>query len=223
MPALPDPTQFGTPVARARPDGSPPFDATRPADRLVVDPDYPDAVVVDLQRLDAETVRSAVSVAPDPTAAFRLLATASATRSPSDLGSPLPAEAVRHMRPLGLPLPQIPVGMWPAASGGWETLRLPFLTGPQPVRPEHKVTFHLPQAGRHTVRYHAVVDTPTCVVLVLDTRYDGDVYQPPQLQQPIRIDWDDRRSVVGWLLGLHFELGALACTVIVKDDSETES
>lgn len=67
---------------------------------------------------------------------------------------------------------------------GFETLNLPWLNGPMGNKPKRQVFFEIPNAGKHSARYHDVVESDYCVMLVYDTRYEeGHQYLPPDMSQ----------------------------------------
>lgn len=64
---------------------------------------------------------------------------------------------------------------------GFDTLGIPDL-GPEPEKPQHKVTFDLGLAGKITSWYHWVSQQDQGLFLVYDTRFEyGTVYEPPNL------------------------------------------
>lgn len=64
---------------------------------------------------------------------------------------------------------------------GFDTLGIPDL-GPEPEKPQHKVTFDLGLAGKITSWYHWVNQQDQGLFLVYDTRFEyGTVYEPPNL------------------------------------------
>jgi hypothetical protein len=63
----------------------------------------------------------------------------------------------------------------PAPEGiiaGFETLGLKFVTGPLAQKARKQVVFEIPGAGKHMTRFHDVVDSAGCLVLIYDTRYE---------------------------------------------------
>jgi len=73
---------------------------------------------------------------------------------------------------------------------GFETLRIPFVTGPVPQKAKKQVFFEFGEFGRQAAKFHDVIVTDHNVVLVWDTRYeDGNQYAPPALgpQKPFTV------------------------------------
>lgn len=65
---------------------------------------------------------------------------------------------------------------------GFETLQLPFVSGPIANKPTRQVFFEIPNAGKHSARYHDVVESDHAVLLIYDTRYEeGHQYLPPDM------------------------------------------
>jgi len=106
---------------------------------------------------------------------------------------------------------------------GFETLRLPFVTGPLPNKPRQQVFFDIPGAGRILANFHSVVDSDTCVVLIYDTRYDqGYQYSPPELGEGklltmhIKLEREKSKTYRVASLGLAYACGVFEHIVLVK-------
>lgn len=108
-------------------------------------------------------------------------------------------------------------------TGGFETLNLPWVTGPVGNRAKRQVFFEIPGAGKHSARYHDVIDSDGCVVLVYDTRFeDGTQYLPPNLgetQLKLHVPHLKKSFTVG-SMGLHYSFGVFDHIVLVKGDTE---
>ena len=107
---------------------------------------------------------------------------------------------------------------------GFETLEMPFITGPLPKKAKKSVLFEIPGSGTMSARYHAVSDGADCLALVYDTRYeDGNQYLPPDLgDKPLVVTLPRRgkgKQTARYLcssMGLHFTVGVLDIVVLVK-------
>jgi len=65
---------------------------------------------------------------------------------------------------------------------GFESLRLPYVTGPLPLRPRRRVFFEFTGRGKQAAWYHEVIVSRNCITLVYDTRYEeGQQYEPPDV------------------------------------------
>jgi hypothetical protein len=109
---------------------------------------------------------------------------------------------------------------------GFETLKLDWLTGPIADKPRRKVFFTIPQAGKFSASFHDVVDSPHCVALVYDTRYeDGTQFLPPERgEEPIRIGVPHLKTEFTVLsLGLHFTLGTFDVIVLGKHEEPPDA
>jgi hypothetical protein len=105
---------------------------------------------------------------------------------------------------------------------GFETLNLPWLTGPVGTKPRFQVFFDMP-SGRVSANFHDVIDSEHNVVLVYDTRYeDGMQYLPPDMNdQPLHITVPRlKKDFLVCSMGFHFQFGAFDMIVLVKPPSE---
>jgi hypothetical protein len=119
---------------------------------------------------------------------------------------------------------------------GFETLKMNFVTGPIPTKPQYEVFFELPEAGTINARYHSVEEGIGCLVLVYDTRYeDGSQYSPPKLGRKVfpvsvlrgrgqsRGDRSRNKEIHNCCsIGLHFSVGILDIVVLIKDPSDNQ-
>ena len=106
---------------------------------------------------------------------------------------------------------------------GFETLEMPFITGPLAMKPKKEVYFEMPNAGTMAARYHDIRDGGSCLALIYDTRYeDGIQFMPPTLgDTKIRITLPRENKVyVASSLGIHFSCGVLDIVVMFKHDEE---
>lgn len=107
---------------------------------------------------------------------------------------------------------------------GFETLQLPWLTGPLANKAKRIVYLEIPGAGKHLGRFHDVIDSEACVVLVYDTRYeDGHQYLPPdtgEVKLKLSVPHLKKTFVVS-SMGLHYACGAIDHIVLIKHDSES--
>lgn len=102
---------------------------------------------------------------------------------------------------------------------GFETLHLPFVQGPIGLKAKCKVYFDIPNAGRHSANYHAVIDSETCVVLAYDTRYeDGQQYLPPDMRDsPMRLHVPGtKKDYSVCSMGLAYSFGVFDMIVLIK-------
>jgi hypothetical protein len=106
---------------------------------------------------------------------------------------------------------------------GFETLNIPWLTGPVANKARKSVFFEIPGAGKHSARYHDVVESEHCVVLVYDTRYeDGTQYLPPDLdEERIKLHCPGlKKTFTVSSMGFTFRLGVFDNVMLVKHDVE---
>lgn len=94
--------------------------------------------------------------------------------------------------------------------------------GEKPQKAQRQVYFELPGFGKHLARYHEVIESQHCVVLVYDTRYeDGTQYLPP--------DWGEQAIVLHVphlhrtfsvaSMGLNYACGVLDFVVLIKQQA----
>lgn len=112
---------------------------------------------------------------------------------------------------------------------GFETLQIPFLVGPRPEKAKQRVVFEFPHTGRQSGVYHAMVDSPNCVILVYDTRYeDGQQYMPPDCGDEVikltAMGAPKSKPQEFWVSSqdLHFSLGTLDFIVLIKSQPKDE-
>lgn len=106
---------------------------------------------------------------------------------------------------------------------GFETLEMPFITGPLAMKPKKEVYFEMPNAGTMAARYHDIRDGGSCLALIYDTRYeDGIQFMPPTLgDTKIRITLPrENKTYVASSLGIHFNCGVLDVVVMFKHAEE---
>lgn len=106
---------------------------------------------------------------------------------------------------------------------GFETLNMKFVTGPMPHKAKRQVVFEIPGAGKHMARFHDVIESKECVVLVYDTRYEeGQQYEPPELDEVDIILHvpQTKKTYTVRSMGFSFALGVLDCIVLVKQAAE---
>ncbi len=113
---------------------------------------------------------------------------------------------------------------------GFETLNIPFITGPIPLKATRRVVFELPEAGKYSGVYHDVVEAESCIVLVYDSRYeDGNQYLPPNLgERSMTIQIPHGKAVKKHIvtsMDITFSVGVLDCIVLPKvvDEAEAEA
>lgn len=108
---------------------------------------------------------------------------------------------------------------------GFETLEMPFITGPLAVKPKKEVYFEMPNMGTMAARYHEIQDGGTCLALIYDTRYeDGYQFMPPSLGDvKIKMTIPRENKVYNCSsLGIHFNCGVLDIVVLFKHTQEGE-
>lgn len=106
---------------------------------------------------------------------------------------------------------------------GFETLNVPWLTGPVANKAKRTVFFEIPNAGKHSARYHDVIESEHCVVLVYDTRYeDGTQYLPPDMgDSKLKLHVPDRKKTYTVSsMGFSYSFGVFDQIVLVKHEVE---
>jgi len=106
---------------------------------------------------------------------------------------------------------------------GFESLNLKFVTGPLANKAKRQVIFEIPNAGKHMARFHDVIVSKECVVLVYDTRYEeGQQYEPPELiDTPITLHVPHlKQSYTVRSMGFSYTFGVFDHIVLVKQDEE---
>lgn len=103
-----------------------------------------------------------------------------------------------------------------AIANGFETLELPFVNGPLPMKAKRKVFFDLGGGGTSSAWYHAAIVNDDVIALVYDLRYqEGQQYAPPVLSQPLKIRIDDEEYAV-LSTGLTYTVGVFDHIVLVR-------
>lgn len=136
------------------------------------------------------------------------------------------------------PEPRIeePVMAEETETGGFESLEIPFVTGPTPQKAKTQVFIELPGFGSMSTWFHGVFPGDGCVVLVYDTRYaDGQQFCPPYNPEthpeglPIKITIpapkpnktkEKDTMYETKYFGLKFALGVLDCVILVTVDKD---
>ena len=115
---------------------------------------------------------------------------------------------------------------------GFETLEMPFVTGPLPTKPKKRVWFTLPDGGTFEARYHDICEGKGCIALVYDTRYeDGIQFAPPDLGDKVielRIPGNKKRKQPDKIyqcssMGFHYNVGTLEHVVLVRHLDENDA
>lgn len=107
-----------------------------------------------------------------------------------------------------------------AVQSAFSQLGIPFLSSDVPSKPGFTVYFEFGQFGTISAKYHHVVDSRDCVVLVYDTRFEyGQQYLPPSLdeKQTVRIEIPEKGTsyrVVS--IGLNWSMGCLDFVLLIK-------
>lgn len=108
---------------------------------------------------------------------------------------------------------------------GFETLEMPFVNGPLPVKPKKEVYFEMPNMGTMAARYHEIQDGGTCLALIYDTRYeDGYQFMPPALGD-VKIKMTvprENKTYYCSSVGIHFNCGVLDIVVLFKHTQDSE-
>lgn len=120
--------------------------------------------------------------------------------------------------------------------GGFESLEIPFVTGPQPQKAKTQVFIELPGFGSMSTWFHGIFPGDGCVVLVYDTRYaDGQQFCPPYNPEthpeglPIKVtvpapkgmkNKEKDKTYDTKYFGLKFALGVLDCVILVTVDKD---
>jgi hypothetical protein len=126
-----------------------------------------------------------------------------------------------------------------SGSMSYETLEIPFVTGPVPQKAKTQVFIELPGFGSMSTWFHGIFTGDGCVVLVYDTRYaDGQQFCPPYNQEthpdglPLKVivpapkpnKTKEKDKIFDTkYFGLKFAFGVFDCIILVtvdKDDAE---
>lgn len=111
---------------------------------------------------------------------------------------------------------------------GFETLRIPFITGPKPDKARRRVYFEYPGMGRQAASYHAVIIAKDVIVLVYDTRYeDGSQFEPPALdpETTVTLHVTGAKETATYAvasMGLSFKLGVLEMVVLMRKEESAQ-
>jgi hypothetical protein len=111
-----------------------------------------------------------------------------------------------------------------AVIAGFETLKMPFVNGPLPLKAKKQVFFDFGKLGKHSARYHDVIESEHCVSLVYDTRYEeGTQYLPPDMgEEQLALHVPHlKKSFMVSSMGFAFANGVLDYIVLVKHSSDT--
>jgi hypothetical protein len=112
------------------------------------------------------------------------------------------------------------------SDGVFEVLGMPFIVGPQAVKPRENVIFDLGHtAGQMSVRYHSVVEGNGCLALVYDTRYEeGNQWAPPNLgDRAMDVHWsNENKQFRVASMGMQFAVGVLDVIVLVLIEEPAE-
>ncbi len=113
---------------------------------------------------------------------------------------------------------------------GFETLKIPYITGPSPEKARVKVIFEIPGRGKQMASYHGVEATKKCVVLTYDNRWeDGNPYMPPEPEEgdehvedvPIRLHVPSLKTTFTvYSVGMVFPHGVIDFIVLPLKEAE---
>ena len=106
---------------------------------------------------------------------------------------------------------------------GFETLQIPFISGPKAEKPNEQIMVTLPQGmGSMSARYHAVVEGGGCLALIYDTRYEeGNQWAPPDLgDQTLQLHCQSmNKSFTILSMGIQFQVGVLDIIVLMTEET----
>jgi hypothetical protein len=104
-----------------------------------------------------------------------------------------------------------------------ESLKIDFIGIEGPVKAKKQIIFEFgPSGGKCLVRYHSIIDSQNCLILVYDTRYeDGVQFLPPSTDdRPIKVYLPDENKTLNvYSLDLTFSLGSLDFIVLIKESA----
>ena len=104
-----------------------------------------------------------------------------------------------------------------------ESLKIDFIGIDGPVKAKKQIIFEFgPSGGKCLVRYHSIIDSQNCLILVYDTRYeDGVQFLPPSTNdRPIKVYLPDENKTLNvYSLDLTFSLGSLDFIVLIKESA----
>jgi len=106
---------------------------------------------------------------------------------------------------------------------GFESLELPFVTGPLGNKAKRRVFLEIPGAGKHSGHFHDIIESEHCVALVYDTRYeDGTQYLPPDMgDTQLKLHVPDKKiTYTVSSMGFHYSFGVFDQIVLVKHGVE---
>lgn len=135
------------------------------------------------------------------------------------------ANTVAHLANTSRALPKVPPKeALPEDWGGFETLQVPFLRGPQGLKAERQIYFELQGFGKIASRYHEVIATDKCLILVYDTRYEGgQEFEPPETSDDqvflVSVPHLSKRFICR-SAGIRFNMGALDFFVLIVGNAE---
>lgn len=106
---------------------------------------------------------------------------------------------------------------------GFETLKMPYVVGPLPLKAKRQVYFEFEGIGKQSARYHDVIESEHCLVLVYDTRYEeGTQFLPPDLgEKTLTVHVPHmKKSFVVSSMGFTYPHGVFDHIVLVKHDAD---
>lgn len=106
---------------------------------------------------------------------------------------------------------------------GFETLQMPFISGPKAEKPTEQIMVTLPKGmGSMSARYHAIVEGGGCVALIYDTRYEeGNQWAPPDLgEETLQLHCQSMdKSFTILSMGIQFQVGVLDVIVLITAET----
>ncbi len=114
---------------------------------------------------------------------------------------------------------------------GFEALNLPFVTGPIGLKPKRQVFFEIPGGGKHSARFHDIIEAEYLIALVYDTRFEeGSQYLPPDMsdepEKSIKLSIPTANKTFKTYEvashGLTFPLGVFDIVVLAKRNVEVD-
>lgn len=109
---------------------------------------------------------------------------------------------------------------------GFETLKMPYVSGPVGLKAKRRVFFDFGGTGKQSAFYHDVIESNSCVALVYDTRYEnGTQFEPPDLEDAkiqLAVPHMKKTFQVS-SMGFSFSMGVFDVIVLVKhEDSQLD-
>jgi hypothetical protein len=219
------------------------FDHNKPYSNVVVDPDTPDAFVLDLSNVNTKTL--AKNSGKPPAEVFKALQpspvkeAAVVTSVVQGVAPPMQYESnmVWGDGPPKFYMSDTASGpdfavqatveksntapdSLKAAFNALKSLKIPFLLSGVPEKPGFTVYFEFGQLGTMAARYHAVIEEKDCIVLVYDARFEyGQQYLPPALapEQVLNLTVaESKQSFSVASVGLQWSLGCLDFIVLLR-------